>query len=382
MLQAGELDIGMARAEHSQAGLWPNPELSVEVEGVGGSGAWRRLDGAETTIAISQPMALAGKVKKRQRVALARVHQTEQAYARQRREMRARTAKAFYAVLAAQEKQILSQQNLKAAQKLYRTVVQRVTAGKDSPIKETQAAVTVSEQRLALQQAENQLALARRQLALLWGADASEYSRASGDFTHIRSVPSAERVLAQCDTHPATLQWQASVAEAEAEVALAKADPVPDITLTGGYKRYEDQGQDTAVLGLALPLPLFNRNQGAKERATLALGRTRRLQRQAEVSLFTTLKNRHQRLTLAAAQAKTLQDEILPRVVEAYQASITAYEQGKFDYLETLEAQRELFTMKNRVLDALTQYHEAHADLEALIGPFAQTNNNPNEEGL
>ena len=379
-LQAGELHVGMARADRRQAGLWPNPELSIETEGIGGSGAARRFDGAETTVTISQPIEVAGKAKKRQRVAATRIHQTEYEYAVQRRAVQAQTAKAFYAVLAAQEEVTLAQENLDAAQRLFQAVGQRVAAGKDSPIKETQAAIAVSERRLAEQNTKTALALARRNLAALWGSSAPAFRTVTGDFMEVVTPPTAEQVLNRIDKHPVSLRWQATLAEAEADLALAKTEAIPDITLTGGYKRYEDVGQDTIVLGLAFPLPLFNRNQGAKERATLALGRTRHLEQQAQVTLITLLGNCHQRLTAAAAQAQMLQDEILPRVEDAYGASVTAYREGKLGYLETLDAQRELFKTKQRVLEALTQYHETHADLEALTGPLTLGNNIPSGE--
>ncbi|MFC1765139.1 TolC family protein [Planctomycetota bacterium] len=369
-LEVANRDIRMAQADQRQAGLWPNPELSVEIEGIGGTGPWSGFNGAETTIAISQPIETAGKVSKRRRIAETRTRQAEHGYVSQRRHTHAQATKAFYAVLAAQQALDLAQQNMTAAENLSQAVSQRVAGGKDSPIKQTQAAITVSEQRMAVAEAEVRLSAARQNLAALWGSTEPKFAKVTGNFDQIAKLPTPEQVLARIDEHPAALQWQAVVAEAQADLALAKADPVPDITLVGGYKRLEDVGQNTAVIGLALPLPVYHRNQGSKERATLALGRTRRLQRQAEVTLITTLKIRYQCLTNAAAQATELRDEILPRAEQAYTASVTAYEQGKFDYLEILDAQRTLFETKQRTLDALESYHKAKADLEALVGPL------------
>jgi len=366
-LAAHRQDIGIAQAEQQQAGLWPNPEFSVEVEGFGGSGPWAGFDGAETTLAVSQPIETAGKRTKRQRVTGARLQQAEFVYAGQRQRLRAQAARAFHAVLAAQEELTLAEQNLELAQRLEQTVTQRVAAGKDSPIKQTQTLIMVSEQRMVLEEAKVNLSTARRHLAAHWGSTEPRFASVNGDFTRIETPPTAAQVVTQWEAHPSTGQWQAAVSEAKASLDLAKAEPVPDVTVMGGYKRMEDVGQNTAVLGLALPLPLFNRSQGTRERATLALGRTRRLQQQAQVTLITGLKTRHQRLTVAATQARELLDTILPHAEQAYAASITAYEQGKFDYLEILEAQRTLFETKSHTLSALANYHEARADLDELI---------------
>jgi cobalt-zinc-cadmium efflux system outer membrane protein len=367
LLDASRQEIGIAQAEQRQAGLRPNPDFSVEVEGFGGSGPWAGFDGAETTLAVSQPIETAGKRTKRQRVTGARLQQAEFAYAGQRQRLRAQATRAFYAVLAAQEERKLAGQNLELAQRLEETVSQRVAAGKDSPIKQTQTLIMVSEQRMGLEEAKVNLSTARQHLAAHWGSTEPRFASVRGDFTGIETPPTAAQVLARWEAHPITGQWQAAVSEAKASLDLAKAEPVPDVTVVGGYKRMEDIGQNTAVLGLALPLPLFNRGQGARERATLTLGRTRRLQQQAQVTLITDLKTRHRRLTAAATQARELLDTILPHAEQAYAASITPYEQGKFDYLEILEAQRTLFETKRHALHALARYHEARADLDELI---------------
>ncbi len=378
-LEASRQQIGIVQAEQQQAGLWPNPEFSVEVEGFGGSGPWGGLNGAETTLVVSQPIETGGKRAKRQRVTGARLLQAESRYAGQKQRLRAQATEAFYAVLAAQEGLTLAQQNLELADRLAQTVTRRVAAGKDSPIKKTQALITVSEQRVALHQADVTLSTSRQHLATHWGSTEPNFGPLQGHFFAIAQPPALAQVLAQWEAHPATRQWQATVSEAKAALDLAKAEPIPDVTVLGGYKRLEDVGQNTAVLGLALPLPLYNRNQGAKTKATLNLGRMRRLQQQARVTLIAGLKTRHQFLAAAATQARELQEEILPRVEQAYNASVTAYEQGKFGYLEILEAQRSLFETKQHALDALARYHTAKAALEALMVPSQETDPNRNQ---
>ena len=53
-LKAGAAYVTAAVAERDQAGMLPNPELSLELENIAGSGAYTGADSAETTLAISQ----------------------------------------------------------------------------------------------------------------------------------------------------------------------------------------------------------------------------------------------------------------------------------------------------------------------------------------
>ena len=53
-LKAYSLETRAAQARELQAGLWPNPELEVEFEEVGGAGERSGFDSAESSIVLSQ----------------------------------------------------------------------------------------------------------------------------------------------------------------------------------------------------------------------------------------------------------------------------------------------------------------------------------------
>ena len=62
-----------------------------------------------------------------------------------------------------------------------------------------------------------------------------------------------------------------------------------------------------------------------------------------------------------------IQRDVLPAAEEAFQVATEGYRQGKFGFLDVLDAQRTLFETKGQYLDAFT-YHKAVADTERLIG--------------
>src|SRR3546814_6538984 len=59
-LAAARADIAAARGRLEQAGLRYNPQLSVELENFGGSGALRGFRTTETTVSVNQQIDLAG----------------------------------------------------------------------------------------------------------------------------------------------------------------------------------------------------------------------------------------------------------------------------------------------------------------------------------
>jgi len=80
---AAEADANLAAAEGrlAQAGVRPNPEVALEVENILGRGPYQGVDGAETTVSVSQDLELWGR-----RGARVGVAQAEREAARWRRE--------------------------------------------------------------------------------------------------------------------------------------------------------------------------------------------------------------------------------------------------------------------------------------------------------
>ena len=61
-LAAFAWDVRAQEAAIIQAALYPNPEVVVEIEDFGGSGAFSGFDASETTIVLGQTILLAGKL--------------------------------------------------------------------------------------------------------------------------------------------------------------------------------------------------------------------------------------------------------------------------------------------------------------------------------
>jgi outer membrane protein, heavy metal efflux system len=86
------------------------------------------------------------------------------------------------------------------------------------------------------------------------------------------------------------------------------------------------------------------------------------------VRVLTELGATYAELSSAFTEATTLQTDVLPGAQSAFEAFSEGYRQGKFGFLDVLDAQRTLFEARGRYLEALTAYHRAVADMKRLIG--------------
>lgn len=367
-LAAASWEIRAGEARKLQASLIPNPEIEVEVEEFGGKGEARRFKVAETTIVLSQIIELGGKRSKRIRHAALERDLLAWDYEAQRLDVLAQVNQAFVDVLAAQERLALAQEMNALAEKFTDTVAKRVEAGKVPPLENTKANVFLSTRRIELKRAKGELRTARKHLSATWGSVEPMFEKALGDLTRITSIPPLKQLVARISRNPDLARWAVEMAQRRAALKLEKAARIPDVALTGGIRHANETDEKSYVMGLSIPFPLFDRNQGAVREAQHNLAKAKEERRAVAVQLRSELAEAHQALDTAHMEAESLKKEVLPLAEKAFAAAKTGYAQGKFEYLDVLDAQRTLMETKEQYIEALAAYHKAVADVERLIG--------------
>jgi cobalt-zinc-cadmium efflux system outer membrane protein len=370
-------EIRAREAAALQAGLLPNPELGVELENFGGKDELEGVDGAETTIAFSQLVELGGKRGNRSMVATLDKTLAEWDYQRKKLDVLAATAKAFVEVLVAQEQVALNGDLLKLAEQTTTAVSEKVDAGKVSPVEKSRAQIELAAARTEANKAVRELEAARRRLAGFWGGERADFSRAVGQLDDISALPDEESLKAFLSNNPDLARWAAELERSEAALRLARSEAVPDLTLSAGVRNFQETDDNAFVVGVSIPIPFFNRNQGGVSEARARVDKAQSEQRAAKVGLVTGLSDTWQSLSAAYTEAVGLRDEILPSAQSTYESTELGYREGKLDFLQMLDAQRTLFTVKRQYLLALGSYHLASTDMERLVGvPLSDIKNN------
>ncbi len=374
-LKAFSLEIRAAEARELQAGLWPNPELEVEVEEAGGTGDRSGFDAAETTIQLSQLIELGDKSQKRKKVASFEKQLAGLDYQNKRLEIFSEAAKAFILVLKAQEKLQLSNELLKLSEQSFEAVEKRVNAGKDSPLEKTRASVALANVKIMHRETQRNLEYTGKQLASFWGQDKPLFEQAAGDLNTIEQLPTLEKLINLLKLTPEYARWEAEIKKSRAVLDLEKSKAVGDITIGAGIQRFNETDDNAVVFGVSIPLPLSDRNQGAKQEAAYNLARAREEQKAVWLKLQNEFNRAYQELTNSLSRAASLKGEVLPAALEMFNAAKTAYQEGKVDYLNVLDAQRTLFEVRNEYIESLAAYHIARNEIERFIGKKIETVN-------
>jgi cobalt-zinc-cadmium efflux system outer membrane protein len=361
-------NLRAADARLLQASLLPNPQLDAEIEDVGGRGEHSGFDAAQTTVGIDQPIELGGKRGKRTRVAALDKELVQWDYKAARLDVIRDVTRAFVGVLAAQERLTLTERLFDLSEKAQAAVVQRVKAGKDSPVEELRADVALSESRIERQKAQKTLTAARQGLAATWGGRTPVFKSVVGDFYQTPAPQPLAEMTAAIAENPDLARWETEQDRRRAALQLEKVRGVPDVTVGAAVRRYEQTDDEAMVFQLAVPLPLFDRNQGGILAATAELGKARRQYEAAQVKILTALSEATSALAAAYDEVTILRSDVLPKAQRAFEAAQQGYQQGKFDYLHVLDAQRTLFQAQAQYLDSVEAYHKAQADVQRLTG--------------
>jgi cobalt-zinc-cadmium efflux system outer membrane protein len=361
-------DIKAAEAGRLQASLRPNPSLDVASQDIGGSGNYSGFDRAENTIAIAQPIEMGQKRAKRTTLASLEKELAEWDYKAKRLDVTREVTEAFIAVLASQERLALTQELVRIAEQAHSTVAQRVEAGRDSPIEQTKSGVALATARIEPQRARRTLESTRKRLTAAWGGRVAGFDAVAGELGEISPVPSSDELSRLVSQNPDVARWEVEKKRRRAALELEKARAVSNVTLIGGLRWFSETDDSTAVLGLLIPLPVSDRNQGGILKATYLLAKTQESGKAAEIQVLVSLEEAAQRLAGTYAEATALKNDVLPGAQSSFDAVSEGYRDGKFDYLQVLDAQRTLFEAKARYIDVITSYHTAKADVERLIG--------------
>lgn len=359
-LRVAAQNVAIADGARQQAGSWRNPELSVTREGA------QRTNRTQT-IQISQPLELGGK--RSARIAVADEERSLAIGDVQVRtaELRSEVAAAYFDALAAQERAGLARSSLELAQKASSAAKRRVIAGKISPVEETRSNVAAASARLELVQADADLLSAQRRLAALWGSMAPVTQRLSLQEPDLQALPQFEQLQAQLDASPQVQRAQNQIKRDEAQVQYERSQRIPDVSVVLGNKKDYEQGRSQTVVGLSIPLPLFNRNQGNLLSALRRVDQSKGQLEADKLRLNLALADAYQRAQVAQAQIDAMRSEILPAAQSALDAAVTGFELGKFNFLDVLDAQRTVVQTRAQYLSALSERYRSMADIQRYV---------------
>jgi cobalt-zinc-cadmium efflux system outer membrane protein len=379
-LAAARLDVGRARARVRQAGLRPNPTLEFEQ-------TTGRLTGSagerETSVGIALPLELSGQRRRRIELAQAELEAVEAEVADRERRLTGEVLTAYSEALSALRELEITEGLADIDLQTTKFVQAKVNEGESAPIELNllQAEVERLRARRALVEGRLQAALLR--VKILAGIPLEELLRLrEGIATPLLKAPPSSLAMAveiALRTRPDLKLSRLNEEVARAGLQLARAQGRPDVTASARYSTNRSTFDDTPVgpltdkdrlltFGVSVGLPVFNKNQGAKEEAALAITQAQRRREFQEQLVRSEVASAYARYEAARAAADTFETGVINRSNDNIRSIRAAYQLGEYRITDLLAEQRRLLDSQREFTEALAERYRALADLQIAIG--------------
>jgi cobalt-zinc-cadmium efflux system outer membrane protein len=173
---------------------------------------------------------------------------------------------------------------------------------------------------------------------------------------------SAENLEQSPDANRLNLSLERSKALAKLEEANSVSDPILNL----GVRDLKENDSQAFVLGVSIPLQIFDTNSGNIARAKHEVNQLEADNKQAKLDYQIKLNSAESELRSSYLRAKTLKNEIIKSAEEAFKLAKQGYILGRFSYLDVLDTQRTLFDVETQYIESLKDYHFQKTEIERL----------------
>ena len=350
------------RGEWVQAGLRPNPTIEYGAEEMTSSHA-----AGTQGITINQPITPQYKRDARQTTVNREYQVAQQTYQIQYQKavndamlMAYRVAFAYRRCLALEELSQISQDSMHAANELLKAGELARAMFLDIRIKSEQS-------QIALRDAEIAYRTTCKELAILLALQEGELIEITDSVEMLPPELSDTTLLAEIQAiSPELRQAHAEVDAARARLRQQHAEAGIDYDTHAKIAYNTETRQSEFSVGVALPIRIFDRNQGNIRRAQSELAAANRNVERLERLMAQRYERQMGEYRIARNRVVAYR-EILSDAREALGLALAAYRRGEYGTYELLEAKQTFSTVQIEYLDSMNALMESHVLLRGAL---------------
>jgi cobalt-zinc-cadmium efflux system outer membrane protein len=366
-LVAERFQVEASRADILTAGLFPNPQLSMNGTFIDPRAS--QLAGAQFAARLDFLIETGGKRKFRREGAEAGTRAAEQRFLDVTRELVIEVKGTFYEILLAREHLDLAEENIKRFDEILRVNTIRFDRGGISEAELIKTRLQKLDFENDLIAAELEMRNAENHLQGLLALSFSQEIEIVGNLSDRPDIPSLETLQEEALNHrPDLLSQQEQVNQNQSQLKLAKAQRIPDVTVGAEYDTVAPDYHPSVGGGISLPLPLFNRNQGEIQKADRLLKASQVLLDQLHQQVLLDVALAYHESTQNLSLVRTFEAGLLKDAQDAREIVENAYRKGGTTLLDLLEAERTFNMTHLSYSQALFNTQKGLVALEGAVG--------------
>jgi outer membrane protein, heavy metal efflux system len=367
LIKSKKHNIGTSEGRVRQAGLLPNPEIEFFTQETPTNNLG--FDQSQNSVALFQKLETGGKRGLRIKAAEKEKNILDLDLQTTVADITAKVKKAFFDVLTAQDGLKFAKENVEIAKSIMNLSTERFKVGDIAKIEVLKAEIELSNAKMRVQDAERKCLNSVKTLQIVMGvpdiAINNLFPISTADTPSLNLEHLNDLLL---NNHPALKARKKAVDLSQLKIIEARRNAIPDINASIGYKRLSATDDDTIQAGIDLPLPIFNRNQGKIIEARASSFKAKDDEEVVRNQLLLQLNNAFSLYTSTSEQVRFFDDTIIPQAEESLKIARQGYEQGEFDYLEVLDAQRTFANTRISYLKILNELFSSMTEIEKFVG--------------
>lgn len=363
ILKAQALRIEGLRALIDQANRIPNPNINIESENF--SGSQDGFDNTENTVTLSQTIELGGKRKARKDLAKSQADLFDSVTTLKLANLMKEIQITYSKIVLFQSLYELSKEKEAFSKKILSTIKDKIKYGGILAGEQTKAEVNLNIAIVDKQKARNILEQSKGILTSFWNGNVSEIG-------HLEAINDNKVArISHIQEMGKTLPLQISLKRLDMsrnQLNNEKALAIPNVTFSGGYRRFEGTNDDAFVLGFSIPIPIFNRNGGEITRAKNEKEANEFEYSQKKVSIRIEISNLFKAREVLYQERDLIVNNLLPDSEKALTQIRDAYKLGRVGYLDLIDSQEIYFGVKERFVRNLFELKSNEVSIKAITG--------------
>lgn len=360
-IAAGQLSAAAACESARGARALTNPELLVAPTVIGEGGS-------DSAALFLQPLEINGARTARSRIAAGEASAASYDSEAVRRDTTLQVKHLYWGLAEAQEVVKLNEENVAYLEALDKAIRKQVEVGKIPGSQTIKSDVELSRARQELDRARLEQANARAALAAVLNCPADRDLSASDPLACRRmAIDRAALVSAALKSRPEVLAKSAQVEASRGRISAARARRIPDLALQARKESF-DGGDSGVAISVTLPLLDWGSAKADKRSAQIESAAKLKELEAARTAVVLDVEQAVQALDTATRVVKEYEGGILDKSTQLAAMAQKGYEKGAMNYLDVLEAQRTLRSVRTEYFSALAAHAKSVAKLEWAAG--------------
>lgn len=358
-----------ARGFYHQSGLYPNPTVLLQAEDIGGSGAFKSFESAETTLSIFQPIPLGNRLYYQQQAAFSEYIASIFNITVEKTRLYIAVGLAYIDTLYAEQWHLVTIKLKKLNEHIVAEIQRRVTAGIGAQLDLKLAQIKLGDAKIQEKQALRNALQSRSKLEQIINCKLAP-NRHLTDIGLPHLHMSWKEIKTKINTSPQLKEKILQLKARRANIVSAKKNIWPNLTVQAGARHFSDDDENAAVISVSAPIPVFDANQGniatAEAQYTQSLEEIRNIQLQLHQNLFSLSLQKDQ----TNYEIETVSNSLLPLARQSVNLGQDGYQKGLYTYIQLATAINTLYEEEKHYLQSHADNHRIVIQINGLLGLF------------